>query len=221
MRNVKVGRPSPSLVISVMALIVALGGTATAGMKVLITSSKQVKAGAIRGSDVKDRSLTSKDLAAGTVSASSLSSSVRSALDGQGATAEEAVRKAGPESQPAGKAVVATLSNLQVGTYAIFAKTILTTPNTNGGLLQAVVPTQKQIAGHCVLSVGADQDDARAPIATPYTQAPETFNLQMTRSIASPSDAVLTCDADGDWRASDTSIIAIKLDRSTRTDVSG
>src|SRR3954453_10336663 len=44
-------RPSPALVIAALALFVALGGTATAA-GVLISSSKQIKAGAIDASDL-------------------------------------------------------------------------------------------------------------------------------------------------------------------------
>ena len=51
---------------------------------------------------------------------------------GGGASALEAVRKAGPEAQKAGAVTtVATLSALAPGTYAIFAKTILSPDTTD------------------------------------------------------------------------------------------
>ena len=50
-------RPSPALVVSVLALFVALGGTATAA-GVLIKSSKQIKAGAIDASDLSAKART-------------------------------------------------------------------------------------------------------------------------------------------------------------------
>jgi hypothetical protein len=51
-------RPSPSLVISVVALIVALGGTGYAAVRV---TGKQIKDSSITGRDVKNKSLTKKD----------------------------------------------------------------------------------------------------------------------------------------------------------------
>jgi hypothetical protein len=72
-------RPSPSMVISVIALIVAMGGTGYAALslpknsvgskqikKNAVTASK-IKKNAITGSKVKDGSLTGADLNAGTV----------------------------------------------------------------------------------------------------------------------------------------------------------
>jgi hypothetical protein len=53
-------RPSPSMAVSLTALVVALGGTATAGT--LITSAN-VKDGSLTGRDVRDGSITRQDLA--------------------------------------------------------------------------------------------------------------------------------------------------------------
>jgi hypothetical protein len=56
MRNL--GRPSPSLVISIVALLVALGGTGYAAVQI---TGKNVKDGSLTGKDVKNKSLTKKD----------------------------------------------------------------------------------------------------------------------------------------------------------------
>jgi hypothetical protein len=56
MRNLR--RPSPSLVISIVALVVALGGTGYAAVTV---TGKQIKDSSITGRDVKNKSLTKKD----------------------------------------------------------------------------------------------------------------------------------------------------------------
>jgi hypothetical protein len=223
----KISRPSPSLVISILALVVACAGTATAA-GILITNSSQVKAGAINGSDIKNRSITGPDIANnsigkrqlddGSVSSDKLSSTVRRSLSSQGFIATEAVRKAGPENQPAGQHKVATMEQLQPGTYAIFAKTILTPTAGDLGVLGELLKLTKTAGGHCILDAGGDVDDARAPIATPYAETPTTLNMQMTRTIDNPSDITLTCDAPIGWRASDTSIIALKLAGSSRVD---
>jgi hypothetical protein len=70
----RVGRPSPALVVSVVALIVAMGGTGYAALRLpansvgskqlrkgSVTSSK-IKAGAVTGSGVKNKSLTGADI---------------------------------------------------------------------------------------------------------------------------------------------------------------
>jgi hypothetical protein len=55
---------SPSMLVALIALIVAM--TASAGaVSYVVSSSKQVKDGALTGKDIKDRSITATDLAAG------------------------------------------------------------------------------------------------------------------------------------------------------------
>jgi hypothetical protein len=222
MRKLRLQRPSASLVISIVALVIAAAGTATAATSLLITSSKQVRAGSLNGTDIQKGTIKGSNIADNTLSASKLVDTVRSSLGG-GASALEAVRKAGPEAQKAGAVTtVATLSALAPGTYAIFAKTILSPDTTDLGLLGELLKNTKTSAGHCVLDAGGDVDHSRAPVATPYTATPTTLTMQMTRTIAQPTDILLTCDVnDVPWRASDTSIIAMKLASSSRSDVGG
>lgn len=56
-------RPSPAIVIALIALVASFAGTAAA--RVLITSSSQVRTGALNGTDVRDHSLFRRDLATG------------------------------------------------------------------------------------------------------------------------------------------------------------
>jgi hypothetical protein len=60
-------RPSPSMVVALLALTVALGGTSYAAIKLPKNSvgSKQLKKNAVTGAKVKDRSLFANDFAAG------------------------------------------------------------------------------------------------------------------------------------------------------------
>ena len=223
----KISRPSPSLVISIIALIVACAGTAGAA-GILIKNSSQVKSGAINGSDIANRSINGVDIANNTVgtrqlkddvvTTDKLARSVRRSLTGTGFTATEAVRKAGPENQPAGQHKVATLTQLQPGVYAIFAKVILSPTTGDLGVLSELLKPIKSAGGHCILEAAGDVDDARDAIASPYAQTPATINMQMTRTIENPSDITVTCDAPVPWRASDTSIIALKLSGSSRVD---
>src|SRR5262249_48898226 len=135
MRKLRLQRPSASLVISIVALVIAAAGTATAATQLLITSSKQVRAGSLNGTDIQKGAIKGTNIADNTVAASKLVDTVRTQLAG-GASALEASRKLGPVAQKAGTAsVVATLTGLAPGTYAIFAKTILTADTSDEGLL--------------------------------------------------------------------------------------
>jgi len=53
-------RQSPSMIVAMLALFVAMGGTAIAASSILITG-KQIKNSSITGADVKNKSLTPKD----------------------------------------------------------------------------------------------------------------------------------------------------------------
>lgn len=229
MRNRLSGRrPSPSLVISIMALIMSMAGTATAA-KVLISSSSQIKAGAVNGGDIKDRSVAERDLKAGAVTGdkvkngsvglSDLEGPARQALQDAGTQALEAFRKDGPQNQEPDKLVrVATLAAIPPGTYAIFAKTILTPTEATGGVLDQGKP----VSGHCTLDAGGDKDEARALLATPGALSPGSLNLQITRGFGSTGTAALDCEAsNARWNATDTSIIAIRLGKAPRSPVEG
>lgn len=211
-------RPSPSIVISCLALFIALGGTAIAA-KTLITSSSQIKNGVVSGGDIKDGSITSTDIKNGSISSTKLKSGLRSASTaGAGATAVEVVRRSGPELAQPGGATVATMRSLEPGTYAILAKTTLAPDKDERGLGE-LLRSDRSGTGHCVLNAGGDVDDAREAIAGPGTQQPSTLNLQLTRSISAPTDVTLVCDSNQPFKAADTSIIAIKLADSRRSDV--
>jgi hypothetical protein len=53
-------RQSPSMIVAMLALFIAMGGTAIAASSALITG-KQIKNSSITGADVKNKSLTPKD----------------------------------------------------------------------------------------------------------------------------------------------------------------
>jgi hypothetical protein len=56
----RLSRQSPSLIVAMLALFIAMGGTAIAASSALITG-KQIKNASITGADVKNKSLTPKD----------------------------------------------------------------------------------------------------------------------------------------------------------------
>jgi hypothetical protein len=214
----KISRPSPALIVSIVAVVIACAGTATAA-SVLIKNSSQVKAGSINGSDIANRSVSSADLASGAVKSSNLSGSVRSALTNSGLQATEVSRRSGPVETTAGNHEIATMAQLAPGTYALFAKTTITPAISSLGLGELLRGT-KTVNAECILKAGGDEDHGRQTIASPYSVSPSTVNLQMTRSIDVATDVKISCDVnDYKWSATDTSIIALKLSGSSRSDV--
>lgn len=221
-------KPSPSLVISIIALVMATSGTAIAA-KTLITSSKQIKAGVVTSSDIANGTIANRDLRNnavdsgkvkdGSLGLDDLSTSARASLSDAETQAHEAFRKAGPSGvQPNKPTRVITLANVPAGTYAIFAKAVLTPLEVEGGLLQQ----GKTISGHCTLDAAGDKDEGRTMIATPGAQAPGTVTTQITRSFSSPATISLDCDANNStWNATDSTIIAIRVGKAPRTEVSG
>jgi hypothetical protein len=208
-------RPSPALIVAIIALIVALGGTGYAQV-VRITSSSQIKNGVIRGADVRKGTLTLSKLSTGTQRI------IRRRGSGGGdVTAMEAFRKAGPEGQPANVTVkVATLKGVPAGTYLVTAKTIMTPSVGETNLLEGLFDAQDQAGGHCKIDTKDDVDESRAPIIVAGRQSPAMLYMQITRSIGATTDFDLLCDANAPWRTSDTTIVATKLDGSTRQDAS-
>ena len=69
LRRISGSKPSPSMIVALVALIVALGGTSYAATKLAKNSvgTKQLKKNAVVSSKVKDRSLLSKDFKSGQI----------------------------------------------------------------------------------------------------------------------------------------------------------
>jgi hypothetical protein len=232
----RISRPSPALVVAIIALVVACAGTATAAGIVLIKNSSQVKAGALSGSDLATHTLKNAALAnsavdgraikSGSVTSSDLAKDVRSSLAGAGTTAgftaTESVRKDGPQVNQGGAAQVAKLTGLAPGTYLITVKTVVSGVQPPGaGLVTELLKPDKTAVAHCKLDAAGDADEGYAPIASPFSLTTDTMNLQLTRTLAAPADLVLTCDSNIAWRAANTSIIALKLAGSSRVDSAG
>jgi hypothetical protein len=232
----RISRPSPALVVSIIALIVACAGTATAASVVLIKNSSQVKAGALSGTDLATHTLKNGALAnsavdgrtikSGSIQSSDLSSGVRSALNSSGTSAAfvatEAVRKDGPQVNAAGSAPVAKLTGLAPGTYLLTAKTVVSGVQPPGaGLVTELLKPDKTAAAHCKLDAAGDSDEGYAPIASPFSLTTDTLNLQLTRTFGAVSDVILSCDSNISWRAANTSIVALKLAGSSRVDTTG
>ena len=216
--------PSPALVVAIVALVVALTGTAVAA-HVLISSSSQIRNGAVTGLDVRNKSLRGGDLMDRTVGLRQLRGDVRSAIGGSvsGTSATEVVRANGPvqSAENGGNAVVATLRGLAAGTYFISAKTVIASASPEQkGLLDAVLNSETRNV-KCILDAAGNDDQSLGTIITPGSKSPANLKMQLTRSVATTFDVTLRCESDTAWSAGGTSIVAVRLGSSTRQAVEG
>lgn len=223
-------RPSPALVVSIVALVIATTGTAL-GAGALIHSSSQlgsnvvltraIKNGTIKGADMKNGAVNTAQLHDRSVDSTKLAKSVLSGLtSGGGVKAYEAFNSSGPSVASNTAQRIATLSNLPPGPYAIFAKTVIARSSPNSGLFNTTGNA------NCTLDAQGDTDRAAGPVSGPglanggfETQA--TLNMQILRGFDHASDVTLTCDTNFAWIAANTSIIAISLSSAGRTVVGG
>lgn len=104
-------RPAHATVVAYLALFIAVA-TGGAWAATQIKSSKQIKRGAVNGSDVKDESLGARDLRRGSVE----SSEIANDAIGPGAIADDAV---GPSEIAAGAVGPSEIAAGAVGTAAI------------------------------------------------------------------------------------------------------
>jgi hypothetical protein len=215
------------MVVALTALVVACSGTAVAA-GVLITSSSQVGRGVITGDNIQNRTITGKNvqrgslgsdlLQNGSVGTSKLSSSAQRAIQNSGTSAYEWFRKAGPEANAGGEpSRVITADNVPSGVYAIFAKTIITDLE---GFSTLLTPGHTADA-HCRLSTGGDIDDGRVLIGTAYGSGPGDVATQITHTFGGLGTITLDCDAGAHWRASDSTIIAVRVGNAPKVEVTG
>lgn len=162
----------------------------------LISKFDQIKDNSITTRDLKNRSVRRKDLAPG----------VLGTLD---TSAFEATRNSGPKNVPGGEqpayTTVATLSGVEPGAYVIFAKTDL--GDASGG------------HSFCKLTAQGESDVSAHGVRPDFVA--EAHHLQLVHSFTSPGTVTLACYARYKWQADDTKIIAIRVGKATETAVSG
>lgn len=77
-------RPSPAMIVAIVALIASLGGNAIAAT-VIISSSSQIKNGVVSSADIRNNTISSTDVRNGTITPNDLSKSLRTQLAAAGA----------------------------------------------------------------------------------------------------------------------------------------
>jgi hypothetical protein len=211
--------PSPAMMVALIALFVALGGTA--GAAILITG-KQIKNGSVTGVDIKNKSLTPKDFRG----------SVQGPQGPQGPQGAQGLRGPsdvyehrligtvnGASSSPP-QVLSLTLSNLPAGSYAIFGK----------ALIAKSPPGTGEWSADCTLTAGsgatATSDRSLEPIKdTRYGHV----NTHLVHTFTGTGSVVMACTVLGppgqpgpsytlgDNTNGDTRIIAVKVDSATRS----
>lgn len=71
------GRPGPATVLALIALVFAMAGTGIAARSYVISSSSQIKDGAVSGADVRNSSLTGRDVKNRSLTAADFAGSVQ------------------------------------------------------------------------------------------------------------------------------------------------
>jgi hypothetical protein len=220
----KLRRPSPALVISMIALVVACAGSAYAAT--VITSSSQIKNGVILSADIKNGSVQNVDIRKSTITATRLSTGLLKRIDGPsaapigGLAAYEARRAAGPEAQPPN--VLVRVASLQVpaGAYVVTAKTVMTSLPDRQDPLEALLQDHTVEGGRCKLDAAGDGDESLQNVIVTKRQAPATLMMQVTRTVGAPSEFTLDCSAGAfPFRLSETSIIATRVPSVVRVDI--
>jgi hypothetical protein len=205
----KLRRPSPALVISCGALAAACTGTAVAAT--VISSSSQIKNGAVSGVDIRNGTIRSGDIAKGTIQESRLSKGVVTKLGGAaagGSAVYEAQRKTGPGGQPASVGIKIASLSVPAGAYMVTASTVLT---AQPGPQNSLLPERDSPAGRCRLDLAGDVSESQQNVVVNSKTAPATFYMQGTRTVAGPSEFSLECAAGSPFSTSETTIIATKV----------
>jgi hypothetical protein len=214
----KLRTPSPALVISIVALCVALGGSAYAAT---VITSKQIKNGTIQNIDVKKGTLQSSTFSSGLQKLLKAKAGNTASSTTGGKIAYEAIRKAGPENQPANQIVTVATLTVPAGAYVITANTVMTAFTGSTNPLEALFGTNGSLTGTCTLDAAGVMDTSLQTIVVDNRQTPATLGMQETRTVGAPSDIKLNCSATIPWRLSETSIIASKVDSISLTEVTG
>jgi hypothetical protein len=180
-----------------IALFLALSGSSYAAIRI---SGKQIKKGTVTSTQIKDHTIRSRDLAKGLIGSSAAAPLSSAAF--------EATRDAGPSNVPPSTnyTTVATLSDVQPGSYVIFAKTNMASTQTE--------------SSRCRLTAEGSDDESNRGLRANGT--PESNELQLAHVFTSAGDIVLSCrTVSGTWAASDTKILAIKVGSASTGGVGG
>jgi len=137
MRRISSRRPSPALVISMIALFVAIGGTAFAAIGQNTIGTKQVKPNSLNSGDVKNDSLRGADI----LESSLVLPSTAIAADTIGSSEVKA------DSLTAGDLAANSVGASELGSLTVRDVTITIPANTTNSGTAACLDTEQLISG--------------------------------------------------------------------------
>ncbi len=210
----KLRPPSPALVISIVAVVIACTGSAVAAT---VITSKQIRNGTIQGVDIKDGTILSKKLSKGSQQLLAGRRGAAPAAGGQ--IAYEAVRKTGPEAQPPNVVVKVASLTVPAGAYTITAKTVMSSLVPPQGILEALVQDPTSVGGRCKLDAAGVGDESLTNVVVNSRQTPATLTMQLTRTVNADMEIFVECSSALPWRLSETSIVAQKVDEIKLTEI--
>lgn len=202
-------RPSPALVISLIALFVAMGGSAYA----LVITGGDVVNGSLTGKDMRKNTLTGAQInesKVGKVPKAKTADRVGNRPAAAVTTRAFFAAQKTPKGFTGDETVIGSLS-LPAGAYIISAK--VTTSNSATGTLRA----------NCFLKAGTSEDRATAALPPGNGANTAVIPLLQAHSQNSPFDASVRCKAEGNaglnlfnqppfTTATNTKIAAIRAD---------
>jgi hypothetical protein len=206
----RISRPTPALIVAIVALFMALGGTSYAALKI---TGNNVVNGTLSGVDVHNRSLGGKELKKNTLDGDEINESalgpVPKAADadtvgGQPASSFMVKQTRGFEApipaalNIANNAVVGTLADLAPGTYVVTAK--LSYDNDGAADSQT-----------CTLHVPGGDDETKFTTDLTDTETLTLQKLTSSNAVFSPSVSC-TGTGDNDDIVGNGNIIAVRID---------
>jgi hypothetical protein len=196
MRRIMRRRPSPALVISCAALLIALSGTSIAAVEATVPNNSvgtsQLKNNAVTAAKVASNAVTSAKVASNAVTAAKIASNAVATAKVQDGTLLKADFKAGeltepvngfarflngPIAIPVSSTTLGSLTIPEAGNYLLWAKAYVTSA------LSPVV--------NCRLEAGADFDQSQA---SPSSGSPESLSLMVAHNFTAAGSADFKCD---------------------------
>ena len=205
----KLRRPSPALVISFVALVAACAGTAVAAT---VITTKQIRNGTIQNVDIRKSTITSSKLSKGLQN--QLKAKAKPAAQPP-KIAYEQVRKLGPVNAPANQLTRVTSLTVPAGAYVATANMIMTAFTGTTNILEALAGVNGSQGGTCILDFGGVTAASLQTIAINDRQTPATLGMQLSRTVGAPTEISLRCAAALSWTATESTIIATKVDSIT------
>ncbi len=183
MRHIARFRPTPSMVVASIALVVALGGTSVAAVRTLLPANS------VGTAQVIDNSLLTKDFKAGQLPAGKQGPA--------GPSNAYATSADGPITLGDTGTTVATLLIPKPGSYVIWAKAFLTDGGTGDDQAQ------------CTLTANTASDHSFAYL--PRTAVTATVSNIVVSKFTAASPVQLACTSGGRMTARSVELVAVKI----------